>query len=102
MPERKNRGLLRIMSSSSSNNEADGGRWSRVKRLASGNYTLRERPSGPDSEAAGERAASVDDGVEVTTYRTYKRRWFGLIQLTLMNIVVSWDVSSPRRAWRSE
>lgn len=26
-------------------------------------------------------------------YRTYKRRWFGLIQLSLMNIVVSWDVS---------
>ncbi|KAL2203147.1 MFS general substrate transporter, partial [Sarocladium strictum] len=23
-------------------------------------------------------------------YRTYKRRWFGLLQLTLMNIVVSW------------
>lgn len=26
-------------------------------------------------------------------YRVYKRRWFGLVQLTLMNIVVSWDVS---------
>jgi hypothetical protein len=25
-------------------------------------------------------------------YRTYKRRWFGLIQLILLNIVVSWDV----------
>lgn len=24
-------------------------------------------------------------------YRVYKRRWFGLIQLTLLNIVVSWD-----------
>jgi hypothetical protein len=26
------------------------------------------------------------------TYRTYKRRWFGLLQLILLNIVVSWDV----------
>ncbi|KAL2112618.1 hypothetical protein VUR80DRAFT_7043 [Thermomyces stellatus] len=25
------------------------------------------------------------------TYRTYKRRWFGLVQLALLNIVVSWD-----------
>ncbi|KAK8045239.1 Major facilitator superfamily domain-containing protein 7 [Apiospora rasikravindrae] len=24
-------------------------------------------------------------------YRTYKRRWFGLVQLTLLNIIVSWD-----------
>lgn len=27
-----------------------------------------------------------------THYRVYKRRWFGLIQLVLLNIVVSWDV----------
>ena len=26
-------------------------------------------------------------------YKVYKRRWFGLFQLVLMNIVVSWDVS---------
>jgi len=26
-------------------------------------------------------------------YRVYKRRWFGLVQLVLLNIVVSWDVS---------
>jgi hypothetical protein len=25
-------------------------------------------------------------------FRVYKRRWFGLIQLILLNIVVSWDV----------
>ena len=28
-----------------------------------------------------------------TQFRVYKRRWFGLIQLVLLNIVVSWDVS---------
>lgn len=26
-------------------------------------------------------------------YKVYKRRWFGLVELTLLNIVVSWDVS---------
>jgi len=29
-------------------------------------------------------------------YRVYKRRWFGLFQLTLLNIIVSWDVSATR------
>jgi hypothetical protein len=29
----------------------------------------------------------------VETYRTYKRRWFGLLQLILLNVVISWDVS---------
>lgn len=27
-------------------------------------------------------------------YKVYKRRWFGLVQLTLLNIIVSWDVSA--------
>ena len=26
-------------------------------------------------------------------YKVYKRRWFGLMQLVLLNIIVSWDVS---------
>jgi FLVCR family MFS transporter 7 len=26
-------------------------------------------------------------------FKVYKRRWFGLAQLVLLNIVVSWDVS---------
>lgn len=30
----------------------------------------------------------------VEFYKVYKRRWFGLAQLTLLNIVVSWDVSA--------
>jgi hypothetical protein len=33
------------------------------------------------------------DGSTGVFYRVYKRRWFGLIQLTLLNIIVSWDVS---------
>jgi FLVCR family MFS transporter 7 len=31
--------------------------------------------------------------MDQTHYRVYKRRWFGLCQLVLLNIVVSWDVS---------
>lgn len=29
------------------------------------------------------------------SYRVYKRRWFGLFQLVLLNIIVSWDVCIP-------
>lgn len=32
------------------------------------------------------------DGSQVQ-YKVYKRRWFGLMQLVLLNIVLSWDVS---------
>lgn len=32
------------------------------------------------------------DDLDVS-YRVYKRRWFGLAQLVLLNIIVSWDVS---------
>ncbi|KAK4103213.1 MFS general substrate transporter [Parathielavia hyrcaniae] len=42
--------------------------------------------SGPAKPGASETAASV--GIE---YKVYKRRFFGLVQLTLLNIVVSWD-----------
>lgn len=36
----------------------------------------------------------TEDGT-VEFFKVYKRRWFGLVQLTLLNIVVSWDVSWP-------
>lgn len=46
------------------------------------------------------QSSSSDPAVDVdmetndsTVYRTYKRRWFGLLQLVLLNIIVSWDVS---------
>ncbi|KAL8884199.1 MAG: hypothetical protein Q9215_007702, partial [Flavoplaca cf. flavocitrina] len=32
-----------------------------------------------------------EDGQAPPVYRVYKRRWFGLLQLVLMNIIVSWD-----------
>ncbi|KAI1649438.1 MFS general substrate transporter [Daldinia loculata] len=53
-----------------------------------------------DDEAAAARIAagqprdtdnaSIENGDSVA-YKVYKRRWFGLLQLTLLNIIVSWD-----------
>ncbi|KAH8812009.1 major facilitator superfamily domain-containing protein [Xylogone sp. PMI_703] len=43
------------------------------------------------------RASNADDGGadtsngEIIEYKVYKRRWFGLFQLVLLNIIVSWD-----------
>lgn len=45
-----------------------------------------------EDRSSGEEA--VGDGT-YQFYKVYKRRWFGLVQLTLLNIVVSWDVSIP-------
>ncbi|KAI0183199.1 major facilitator superfamily domain-containing protein [Xylaria flabelliformis] len=41
-------------------------------------------------DAGGAAGNGGDDGAG-TVYKVYKRRWFGLAQLTLINIVVSWD-----------
>lgn len=45
------------------------------------------------SRGDGDEVALADNGGYVE-YRVYKIRWFGLTQLILLNIVVSWDVSS--------
>ena len=44
------------------------------------------------SRGDGDEVALADNGGHVE-YRVYKIRWFGLTQLILLNIVVSWDVS---------
>ncbi|CZT40813.1 related to permease of the major facilitator superfamily [Rhynchosporium secalis] len=54
---------------------------------------------GSDGEAASPRRGRVDDGTgddntiasSETVFKVYKRRWFGLVQLVLLNIIVSWD-----------
>lgn len=48
-----------------------------------------QKIAGPGSELAVTRTQSE----EVVVYRVYKRRWFGLVVLMLLNIVVSWGVS---------
>lgn len=44
------------------------------------------------TQSSGEQTGDVEVH-DATVYRTYKRRWFGLLQLVLLNIIVSWDVS---------
>jgi hypothetical protein len=53
-------------------------------------HGAREEGTAPNVIARG----SGEDVVPEGGYRTYKRRWFGLVQLTLLNIIVSWDVST--------
>ncbi|GKT57811.1 major facilitator superfamily transporter [Colletotrichum tofieldiae] len=71
-------------------------------KLGDEDYELRDVDSSASRDNSG---AGVPRNVDVmggadndsvlegtaTEYRTYKRRWFGLAQLTLLNIVVSWD-----------
>ncbi|KAF4868791.1 MFS-type transporter EF102 [Colletotrichum siamense] len=49
-----------------------------------------QQPPYSDAVAGGDDNGSVMEGT-ATEYRTYKRRWFGLAQLTLLNVIVSWD-----------
>ena len=49
--------------------------------------------SSVSADAAHRDAAT--EARPVTEYRVYKRRFFGLFQLVLLNIIVSWDVSIP-------
>ena len=50
-----------------------------------------------NAESPGQPTAVVDEASpseEPVVYKVYKMRWFGLMQLVLLNIVVSWDVST--------
>ena len=53
-----------------------------------------------DAELEATRTRSMPEGDDAAlangehvVYRVYKIRWFGLTQLILLNIIVSWDVS---------
>jgi hypothetical protein len=46
-----------------------------------------------DGSEDGNRAGDVTTATNTVVYKVYKRRWFGLVQLVLLNIIVSWDVS---------
>ncbi|KAJ4855080.1 major facilitator superfamily domain-containing protein [Trichoderma breve] len=70
---------------SNSAGSTDALRFWRSKKDSSQEFSLQER----DTLSSDERNPDVENGTS-TEYRTYKRRWFGLIQLTLMNIMVSW------------
>lgn len=46
---------------------------------------------GAADERFGSGSAEGHEGAR--EFKVYKRRWFGLVQLVLLNIIVSWDVS---------
>ncbi|KAL2150794.1 hypothetical protein VTH82DRAFT_7357 [Thermothelomyces myriococcoides] len=48
------------------------------------------RPPSADTECS-RSATQGERGTVGVEYKVYKRRWFGLLQLTLLNIIVSWD-----------
>ncbi|KAI9717141.1 MAG: hypothetical protein M1812_004889 [Candelaria pacifica] len=50
---------------------------------------LRSHSTDHSTEAVLDRSMST--GGEGPRYRVYKRRWFGLMQLVLLNVIVSWD-----------
>lgn len=62
---------------------------------------------GPEDDGPSPQRVTADHGLENgrdqangnssggNVYKVYKRRWFGLVQLVLLNIIVSWDVSIP-------
>ena len=51
-------------------------------------------PENAEGEAGGRRKilGRNRQSYSHTHFKVYKRRWFGLAQLVLLNIVVSWDV----------
>jgi MFS transporter, FLVCR family, MFS-domain-containing protein 7 len=50
-----------------------------------------DSPRESDPALGVERSLSRHSAHTQTTYRVYKRRFFGLLQLVLLNIIVSWD-----------
>ena len=51
-----------------------------------------EGNSGPHHEGSAPRdGAPASEGPR---FKVYKRRWFGVVQLVLLNTIVSWDVSA--------
>jgi MFS transporter, FLVCR family, MFS-domain-containing protein 7 len=52
-----------------------------------------QRVPGRDNSAGTGLDGTAEEN-DVVVYKVYKRRWFGLVQLALLNIIVSWDVSA--------
>jgi len=76
--------------SSSGSKIGIGARLWKSKSLGSKDYFLADGSLDKHGVVDTEQELSIN--AQPTEYRTYRRRWFGLITLTVMNIVVSWDV----------
>jgi FLVCR family MFS transporter 7 len=78
-------------SSSSRTQEADFGDDGTVE----GDSDVEAREVQPKRRRFRLRLGKTKQSYSHTHYKVYKRRWIGLAQLVLLNIVVSWDVSVP-------
>lgn len=75
-----------------SHGDPDDGFDPRPESVASAEIVENVGGTGQEGDG-GDGDGNGDGDGDGTVYKVYKRRWFGLIQLTLLNIVVSWDVS---------
>ncbi len=101
-PDDKNNEDLKVTATGSSDGRDEVGDVEELNDLRSDDELLGEdgvdaQQSAPMSEETRVNSGegSVDSrsiGPQVE-YKVYKRRWFGMLQLVLLNIIVSWDVS---------
>lgn len=54
--------------------------------------TDKKNPDSPTVFTPDDSTSSVRRGSIEQSHRTYKIRWFGLVVLTLLNVMVSWSV----------
>jgi hypothetical protein len=66
-----------------------------LTEVTSNDGLLSEEDGGREAGRGVEGGAAVNGEAApgAGTFQVYKRRWFGLFQLALLNIIVSWDVS---------
>jgi FLVCR family MFS transporter 7 len=77
----------------------DGSSSSRTQEANFGGDGVAERDGDAEARAAQPKRRRFglrkrEQSHSHTHYRVYKRRWLGLAQLVLLNIVVSWDVGT--------
>lgn len=58
----------------------------------SGTATARDEQLGRSAPETQDPPAAGGRDSQSSHFCVYKRRWFGLLQLVLLNIIVSWDV----------
>ncbi|KAG9235905.1 major facilitator superfamily domain-containing protein [Amylocarpus encephaloides] len=84
---------LKIMNTEQTGRSDPRGEVDCFSDLRSDDELLEEEDNGVRAGGLGRdgTADGVAVGGSTVEYKVYKRRWFGLVQLVLLNIVVSWD-----------
>lgn len=99
---------LKNMGRSRKGSKGDGKHLSNITTGSSGDYTAFQANGHRDGLLYSDNGDGEIDSSRMDTnasvpisgqgdgivYKVYKRRFFGLVQLVLLNIIVSWDVST--------